>query len=156
MKRHASLAALSRDHHHALVLAQSLKHDAPERLREGLPRDGDQLVEVVRERFARELEPHFAIEERVLVPRCRSHGGELGAQADSILEQHHAIRAHVAGLAAGPALRDQLDAFGRALDEHVRFEERSWFPMLERELGDEALNAAADSLRTLPVAPIER
>ena len=55
MKRHPSLASLSRDHHRALVLARDVRRALP---------DASALVADVRRRFARELEPHFAIEER--------------------------------------------------------------------------------------------
>lgn len=154
MKRHASLAALSRDHHHALVLAQSIKRDAPSRLRDALPRDDNALVEAVRERFGRELEPHFDVEERVLLPQCR--GGTLKQQAEQIAEEHRSLRAMVAELSSDERLAERLDALGRALDDHIRFEEREWFVTLERELGDAALVALRDQLRPLPVARIER
>ncbi len=148
MKRHPSLVALAREHHHALVLAQSIKHDAPARLRDGLPQQDDALVEFVRERFARELEPHFQLEERVLLPRCRS--GALSQQAERIAREHGAIRAMVAALACDDALASRLDALGSALEEHIRFEDREWFVTLERQLGDAALDALAGALAPSP------
>jgi tellurite resistance-related uncharacterized protein/hemerythrin-like domain-containing protein len=155
MKRHPSLASLSRDHHHALVLAQSVMRDAPARLRQSLPADGDALVATLGDRFARELEPHFVVEERILVPRSREHGGELAEQARAVLAQHADLRARIAELGSGPELADQLDAFGDALERHVRFEERSWFVSLERELGADALAALTEQLRPLPMARID-
>lgn len=134
MKRHPSLADLARDHHHALVLAQQLKRDAPERLTAALPEDDEALAAFVRERFASELDPHFEIEERVWLPRCDAEGGDLAAQAATVREHHAALRAAVAELGSASDLRDRLDAFARLLEEHVRFEDRTWFPAIERVL----------------------
>ncbi len=52
----------------------------------------------------------------------------------------------VASLAAGPALDEQLDAFARLLDAHVRFEERVWFPSMEETLGPRLLDNLAEQL----------
>jgi len=151
MKRHPSLSPLARDHHHALVLAHQLRADAPERLRAALPTGDAAIVAFVRERFARELEPHFEVEERFLVPRSEAHGGELRAQAATVREHHRSLRAMVARLEAGPQLDDELDAFARLLEEHVRFEDRQWFVAIEEAFGD-ALDAT--ELRALPLATI--
>jgi hemerythrin-like domain-containing protein len=145
VKRHRSLASLSRDHHHALVLAQSLKRDAPARLQASWPTDPCARIEQLRRRFADELEPHFAIEERELLPRCAAAGEPLASQALRIQEDHEAMRRLIVELEPG-ALAEQLDAFGRLLEDHVRYEERSWFPTLERELGDEDLAALLNVL----------
>jgi tellurite resistance-related uncharacterized protein len=131
MKRDPILAPLSRDHHHALVLARSLKRDAPAAVTANLPGAPSLLIEHVRERFARELEPHFAIEERDLVPECELNGEPLRSLAQRVLRDHAALRASVAGLTVDETLAERLDAFAHLLEEHVRFEERSWFVALE-------------------------
>ncbi len=168
MKRHPSLAALSRDHHHALVLAQALKPGAPERLTKSLPAAPSARLEHVRNRFTRELEPHFLAEENVLLPPCRAHGGVLAEQAARIAHDHQTLRA-LLGLGAGDAtapedalakaasamgpgdatgaadaaILDRLERFASLLDDHVRFEDRVWFPTLERDLDElEALGSA--------------
>jgi iron-sulfur cluster repair protein YtfE (RIC family) len=139
MKRHPSLAALSRDHHHALVMSQALRHGAPERLRGAYPMDPEALIAALRQRFNEELEPHFQIEERELVPHCRELGGIVATHADRVEREHGELRDMLAGLDAGPSLADALDAFARLLDAHVRFEERIWFPSIEEELGADVL-----------------
>lgn len=131
MKRDPSLAPLSRDHHRALVLARALKRDAPAALTARLPRGPVELAEHVRGWFARDLEPHFAIEEVDLVPASDLAGEPLRSLAQRVLHDHAALRASVADLAADAALTDRLDTFARLLEEHVRFEERSWFVALE-------------------------
>lgn len=141
MKRDPSLAPLSRDHHHALTLARALKRDASPRIVAALPSEPAALILHVRGRFADELEPHFAAEERILVPACVAHGEPLRALAMRVLDDHEALRASVTGLAVDDSLADRLDAFARLLDDHVRFEERSWFIAIEATLSAETLAA---------------
>jgi tellurite resistance-related uncharacterized protein len=108
VKRHPSLVSLSRDHHHALVLARDARRDA-----------GD-----IAKRFEEELAPHFALEERELVRRCVDYGEPLATLAKRVVADHEALRA----LVASPS------DFGAKLEEHVRFEEREWFPAIEEHL----------------------
>lgn len=127
MKRAAGLLSLSRDHHRALVLARALRRAEP-------PAPLDVIAE---------LEPHFAVEEAELVPRALAHGGALADLATKLVADHAAMRA-----ASDPM------AFGDLLEAHVRFEERDFFPALERELGEEALARIAGALRVSPPSPI--
>lgn len=85
-------------------------------------------------RFAAELEPHFRIEEAVLLPALAAAGEETLVRRT--LEDHAALRALAADPASGVA-------FGRRLREHVRFEERELFPACEARLGDATLEAIA-------------
>jgi hypothetical protein len=116
-KRDARLRELSSEHHAALVWAR--------RLRRGVDR------QPMAERFARELEPHFAIEETILAPALRESGEH--ALVDRLLTEHATLRR----LAAA----DAHEAFGTALHEHVRFEERELFPRCEAVLADDVLDA---------------
>lgn len=117
-KRDARLRELSSEHHAALVWAR--------RLRRGLDR------QPMAERFARELEPHFAIEETILAPALRESGEH--ALVDRLLAEHATLRR----LAAAA---DAHEAFGTALHDHVRFEERELFPRCEAVLADAVLDA---------------
>lgn len=116
-KRDARLRELSSEHHAALVWAR--------RLRRGLDR------QPMAERFARELEPHFTIEETILAPALREAGEH--ALVDRLLAEHATLRR----LAA----EDAHEAFGTALHEHVRFEERELFPRCEVVLAGDVLDA---------------
>lgn len=161
MKRHPSLVSLSRDHHHALVLARAARgRDGPPSGEAGTG-DPASLVARVVAQFQDELEPHFAIEERELIPRSESRGEPLASQAAHVVADHTALRAMITALASPASLPDpladrlaQLDAFGARLEEHVRYEERTWFPTLEAELGSEALARLTSSLRAAPVSQI--
>lgn len=116
MKRDHRLHGLSSDHHHALVLARELSQGT-----------GPQGAALQR-RFAKELEPHFHIEEELLLPALRAAG--CADLADRTAEEHAALRALVA------QARDEASArrFGALLQAHVRFEEAEVFPACEARL----------------------
>lgn len=109
MRRHPALEPFSRDHHHALILARTLtegRHDATDELER---------------RWIRDLRPHFAAEERLLIPFLTR------AEADRLLAEH-------AALAEALASKVDLEQAGRLLQDHGRWEERSLFPAVEARL----------------------
>ena len=120
MKRHASLVALSRDHHAALVMGKRIADCAADvtQLRA--------LCEVVSLRFRTELLPHFEDEEARIFPRLAvSHH----AQHQQALQDHANLRALAVRIAEGDCFA--LRQFGIALAAHVRFEERELFLLYE-------------------------
>lgn len=131
MKRSTTLAVLSREHHPALVLAKRIVHaDGAER--RALCADLPGL-------FATELEPHFACEEAGLLPRLAQAGDD--ALVTRTLEEHRQLRALAA--AAGSGDEQALAAFGQALHDHVRFEERELFAAAQAALDADWLAAGA-------------
>ena len=134
MRRHPALVELSRDHHHALVLARRLRlaADRPEDERSSVARDAEAFLRD-------ELTAHFRTEEEVLLPRTRDVDEE-GAQR--ILDEHREIREGFRRLGetaapAGPLLL----GLGQLLDDHVRFEERGYFERIQQGLDEPALEA---------------
>ncbi|MEO6033341.1 MAG: hemerythrin domain-containing protein [Burkholderiaceae bacterium] len=122
MKRHPALQDLSREHHTALVLARRIgacvdAADASARTA---------MCAQVAAHFAAEMAPHFRIEETTLVPLLRA---DHDAAAARILADHAMLRALASRIAGADT--DALQSFGTVLAEHVRFEERSLFPLLE-------------------------
>lgn len=127
MQRDARLRGLSSDHHQALVLARRLS-----RAEEGV---SPASAEAVRARFERELEPHFRVEEDVLLPALEAAGAhEL---AERTLADHVAIRQAVLALGGDDA--ERAKTLGARLADHVRFEERELFPACERLIPAAAL-----------------
>ena len=127
MKRDPRLHGLSSEHHHALVLARALKrHDGPWTERDG---------ETLKRRFDTELEPHFCVEEEVLLPALRLAGATT--LADRTVEDHEFLRNHVQAARTGDG--SAAVAFATRLYDHVRFEERELFPACEL-LADEILD----------------
>lgn len=139
MKRSPELRDLSDDHHRALVLAVRAERAAAG---EDAAAVADCWAEIART-FPAELEPHFAIEERLLAPPLAAAGEP--ALAARLAADHAALRG--AAAAASPRDAAALAAFGARLAAHVRFEERELFPVAERVLPAAALAAVADACR---------
>jgi hemerythrin-like domain-containing protein len=131
VKRHFHLQPLSDDHHRALVLARRIGLAAKQEP-DALTKTWDEL----RQRFARELEPHFRVEEERLFPQLESTG-ELAlvqrARADHVRLRELVHTEPDAVVAA---------QFAQLLHRHVRFEERELFPRAESLLPLPALEAA--------------
>src|SRR5690606_8894377 len=120
MKRDPRLRGLSSEHHQALVLARTLTTLVAEGRIEAAAAE-------LEGRFLRELEPHFRVEERLLLPALREVG-EV-ALVEQTEADHAFLRAAAAAVRAGQ--RDALTGFAERLVEHVRFEERALFPCCE-------------------------
>jgi hemerythrin-like domain-containing protein len=134
VKRDPRLRGLSSDHHHALRLARrvlEITGDAEEPAITALWRDA-------RHAYTLELDRHFAVEERTLLPAMRAAGhGDL---VDRTLDDHRRMRAMLD--AAVPDV-DALRKFGTLLRDHVRFEEGQLFETAQTALSDEALDTVA-------------
>ena len=137
MKRHSAIMPLSHDHHHALILAQAIKKNAA---KSGLgAKSIGEKVKATISTYNTELMPHFSHEEVLLFPIALGKDEELDKMIEDIMEEHDKIRIAVEFLKAGN-IEDNLDAFGRLLEQHVRTEERKLFPKIEEVVGDKDLN----------------
>lgn len=142
MKRVDALRDLSDDHHTALVLARRCR-------RAGATSSPDAQVDATwsaaREAFALHLEPHFAIEERHLLPALEEL--DEHALARRIARDHAALRELLAGPGGD---RERLERLGRVLRDHVRFEEREVFEATQHRLPPASLEAIAEACRRIP------
>jgi hemerythrin len=123
MKRSPALQPLSREHHTALSLANASVRAA---------QSGD--TEIVKQAcqhaislFNNELDAHFKLEEKSLLPLLTSHETQVLAQRTQI--EHQMLRGLLDGLQQNNV--ETLTTFGKYLAAHVRFEERELFPVLE-------------------------
>jgi mannose-6-phosphate isomerase-like protein (cupin superfamily) len=125
MKRHPSLEPFSRDHNVGLVLARRLSEQ---------PEQANSLGEFLAA-WHDELEDHFHEEERLLLPWCDPES------RDRMVGDHRSI-ADLASRAEKEELpRDEVQRLGQLLNDHIRWEERSLFPALERDLDEAQLQA---------------
>jgi hemerythrin-like domain-containing protein len=129
MQRDRNLVRLSRDHHTGLVLAKRARelatNDATERRAAWTQ---------MQARFADELEPHFQLEERGLLPALRAAGEDV--LVDRALTEHAELRRLIAS--ADPSAPQR---FGEALAAHIRFEEAGLFETAQRVLAADVLDA---------------
>jgi hemerythrin-like domain-containing protein len=137
MKRHPALAPLSRDHHHALVLAR--------RLRRAGAADSREAAQAFLEHWSEEERLHFRLEEEVLLPAYAAHGDPDHPAVIRTLLDHIRIRRDVERLAAGADL-ELLHELGARLADHVKLEEQELFPLIERTMPESALAALGERL----------
>ena len=100
------------------------------------------LAREVRQEFAAELDPHFRVEERWLLPALEGRG-EAGLAAQT-REDHARVRA----LVHGRWSQDASQELGTLLEKHVRFEERVLFPEAEAVLSDAELTSVREAADT--------
>jgi iron-sulfur cluster repair protein YtfE (RIC family) len=149
MRRHTTLVPLTRDHHHILLFAQSLRSDGPPTLRALVPKTVSQRIEHVRSVFSHEISPHFRLEEDVLFPAVRGVRPELDRLLDEIVDDHRAIEGLLESISDAEKPDEVIDALGRCLELHVRREERALFEKIQECVPDETLAALSDRIALL-------
>jgi len=135
MKRAPELTRLSHDHHHALDVARRLRRADEATLDDARA----YLDEFLRTRGAE----HFDVEEQLLTPRLCAENPLWAAAVTRMRAEHEAIRTQaeaVSDVAAAHAL-------GEALHDHVRFEERELFALVEATLAHAELGRLEAALR---------
>jgi hemerythrin-like domain-containing protein len=139
MKRSEALASLSRDHHQALVVAQ--------KLRRATAATASEVRETFLAYWTDHGRRHFRLEEELLFPAYAGYGDPHDPRVLRALGEHATIRHLAAALAAAPtATPAELEQLGADLAAHVRLEEREVFPMLERLMPSDELEALAQEL----------
>lgn len=140
MKRYPQLIGLSDEHHTALVLARRAARTADGRGKLSVPQAWQQIETA----FAEELEPHFLVEEKFMVPPLEKFL-EMGVtQALARLrDEHHLLRELVRDTHKHDT--ENLAHFGQALHDHVRFEERVLFALAEEKLSTAELDRIAQA-----------
>jgi hemerythrin-like domain-containing protein len=154
VKRAAELRDLSEDHHHGLAHAQ--------RLKKAVAGDEAKLAENTARAFLafwqKETATHFRKEEEVLLPVLARYGEDVSWEPIAeMLIQHAQIRGLVMKLSGeiedADVRLETLRSIGEQLEAHIRLEERQVFPMIEKNLPDEALEELASRLAAKESGP---
>jgi hypothetical protein len=133
MKRDPAFHALSTDHHHALVLARRVGEQR------AAGAAGAELAALLAEPWRNAIEPHFIVEEELLLPPLAAAGEtEL---VERTRREHAELRGLASAACAGDA--DAAGRFAAALEAHVRFEERELFAACEHRLDRATLERLA-------------
>ncbi len=120
MKRVKELKKLSRDHHRALVFAKRAKNAC----------ENGTVSEVwleIENYYDSELEAHFREEELYIVPNLLKLGKH--DLVNRLKKEHAEMRDHFNTTSSRTP--DALVTFGRLLEQHVRFEERELFNVVQ-------------------------
>lgn len=145
IKRNKVLQPLSRDHHQGLILAQILKKGAPEY--KGLPTTIKGKKEYTISFYNSELIKHFKKEEEILFPFASGKNKELDEQINDIINDHQEISVIVEQVKNLKSVEETLDKLGRLLEEHIRKEERKFFPAIEKILTEDELSELETKLK---------
>lgn len=132
MKRDPALLSLSHDHHQALFVALQLRRA-----------DADGAT-TAREAFGAYWAScgarHFEVEEQVLLPAfAEVEDPHVPLVARALCDHVELRRRGREALGAATPDPEALQVLGRRLAEHVRFEERELFPLIEEALSAERL-----------------
>ena len=143
MKRHPSLAHLSREHHGALILARLLQKNAP--AYKGLPADTDGKALYASKFYQEELIKHFEEEEKAL-KIVTGVNDALDLMVQTIYREHRELHESFRSINKQSNIAAHLDELGKALENHVRKEERELFPLIEKTCSEGLLAAIDKSL----------
>ena len=136
MKRHPSLAHLSREHHGALILARLLQNNAP--VYKGLPTDTEGKANYAITCYKEELIKHFEEEEKVL-QLTRGIHAPLDLLVQTIFDEHQQLHRLFKSINTQQNVAFLLDELGKALEIHIRKEERQLFPLIEETCSEEVM-----------------
>lgn len=136
VKRHVSLQPLSRDHHHGLIEARTLRWALSGRA--GTPRDARKSLLSA---WSRLLAAHFDDEERWVAALIRDADDARRLRADHD-ELRHLVRELARDDIDSEPDHELLGTIAARLHDHIRWEEEHLFPAIEA-------SANADELSTL-------
>ena len=147
MKRAAQLQPLSRQHHLGLNLSRHAKEcaDKPNAIAE-------HWLNITS--YINEMQQHFQIEDNLMAHALQPHSSskpEVAAVLNTLDAQHkslHALMAEVQDLPQSQSNHvtvEQVKKLATLLYDHIRFEERELFPIVERYLTTAELEAIYDA-----------
>ena len=150
-KRHKSLIELSHDHHHGLALALRLRQGNDALLNDGWTHDRTGQAERVKMFYEEELSRHFKEEEEVLFPAMVNDVPQCAELVTTLLKQHRQMEGLIVRIstAQADALPRLLVELGVVLEDHIRKEERSLFPIFETEMLSDTSSRVGEELQRL-------
>jgi hypothetical protein len=138
LKRDRALLQLSREHHHGLLFCWKLRMGIRQNI------DPKRIEEYTQFFYRHELLPHFEIEEKLVFPLLgNDHPLVLKALSD-----HNSIRSLFEKKHKNYYSFQELEA---SLNDHIRFEERELFNVLQEfKPGEELLSVLALHNKKIP------
>lgn len=132
LKRHPALIPVSRDHHGGLLLCWKIRTG----FRKSVP--DNRIAAYTKYFFEHHLVPHFRLEEQEIFTFLPEQDA-LRVEAEN---QHKEIYRIVSELSEPDNnVHEILNTFEKALDKHIRFEERQLFMHIQEQLEEPELAA---------------
>ncbi|WP_407520643.1 hemerythrin domain-containing protein [Lacibacter sp. MH-610] len=138
MKRDTNLQPLSRQHHNALMAVLLLKKGVQKKAEVQVMQDFILTV------WKDELQTHFEAEEKWLP--AATDEPVLKSIHERMLQEHEVIRNYIYQFYTTLTSHQTIQTFYELLEQHVRFEEREYFPALEQSLTSDALASIGQHL----------
>jgi hemerythrin-like domain-containing protein len=126
LKRSEELQPLSRQHHNGLLFCLLLQ--------KGISREADVEVmkDFVQHFWYKDLLHHFELEERYLDP-LKNQYSVLEPDLIRMMNEHYEVKNIINEISLNPTYRS-IDELRKQLDDHIRFEERHLFPLIEQTI----------------------
>mgnify|MGYP003635967702 CR=1 FL=1 len=127
--RNDNLIVFSHEHHHGLIFCNRLKKAAHI--------DDETVSRYIIDFWDNYLDLHFKNEEIGFLPHLVKEGLTL-----QFINEHKQINKLVDEIKSGKGkIKAQALALSKLIHDHIRFEEREFFPWLEKELTDNQLES---------------
>lgn len=124
MKRNKNLQPLSRQHHNALMAVLLLRKGVQKNV------DANVMKDFILSVWNDELKTHFTDEEEWMIPNAENE--ELHMMYKQVLNEHQQLRAFIRQFEMNISTIEIIEQFYKLLDHHIRFEERIFFPAIEK------------------------
>lgn len=136
MKRNENIVPLSKDHHFGLLCSW--------KVRQGLKKETkvSRIRNYILYFWKHHLEKHFKEEEEILFLYLEDE------YTLRIQKEHREIEDIVSKISSSENT-DLISDFADLLEQHIRFEERDWFPHLEEKLDASALEKIGSELHQI-------
>jgi hemerythrin-like domain-containing protein len=130
LKRHPALQEYSKEHHDELLFVW--------KIREGLKKDisPERIIDFIKYQYNASTSLHMAQEEKYILDKLPQHD----ADKVKILHEHEALKDMIQKISISTTDKvKMLSEFADALDKHIRFEERIFFPRLQDSLAEDII-----------------
>ena len=143
--RNEQIKKLSREHHSSLLFCWKIRQGLKNNLQP------QRIFDYIQYYWQQNLQPHFREEEKILFAPIKDR------QVQRAINEHKQIRRQIEGLANNLAKIDIQKNLGRIadmVDDHVRYEERTLFPHLEKKLNKEQLKNIGEQIQKQYSSPL--
>jgi len=143
--RNEQIKKLSREHHSSLLFCWKIRQGLKNNLQP------QRICDYVQYYWQQNLQPHFREEEKILFAPIKDR------QVQRAINEHKQIRRQIEGLANNLAkidIQKNLARIADMVDDHVRYEERTLFPHLEKKLNKEQLKNIGEQIQKQYSSPL--
>lgn len=138
IKRSEELQPLSRQHHNGLLFCLLLH--------KGLKKNADLGVmqQFIEWFWYKDLQPHFELEERFLVPLQQEYY-LLDPALRRMVDEHYELKNIINEISLNASLQS-IEELRAKLEAHIRYEERELFPSIEETISPQQRHAIGTAL----------